>query len=147
MGHQRIKHEFVEFIPQELADGVLYISIDYATAVHKCFSGCGQKVVTPLTPTDWALIYDGETASLTPSIGNWGFECQSHYWIQHDQVIWSGQWSLEQIEAGRRRDRAEKQRHYQIRTDATSVVAEEPAKRGPLGRLRSYVAWLFGRGK
>jgi hypothetical protein len=33
----RIKHEFVEFIPKERQEGVLYVSISYATAVHNCF--------------------------------------------------------------------------------------------------------------
>lgn len=39
----KIKHEFVEFIPKERQEGILYISIPYATAVHKCFCGCGLK--------------------------------------------------------------------------------------------------------
>ena len=71
---EKVRHEFVEFIPSTLNDGVLYISIPYATAVHKCCCGCGEKVVTPLTPTDWSLTFDGLTASLSPSIGNWGFQ-------------------------------------------------------------------------
>jgi hypothetical protein len=38
-----IRHEFVEFIPKERQEGVLYVSIPYATAVHNCFCGCGLK--------------------------------------------------------------------------------------------------------
>jgi len=34
-------------------------------------------VVTPLSPTGWSLIFDGETVSLYPSIGNWNFPCRS----------------------------------------------------------------------
>jgi hypothetical protein len=44
----KIKHKFVEFIPKEREEGVLYVSIPYATAVHNCFCGCGLKVVTPI---------------------------------------------------------------------------------------------------
>ena len=39
-----IKHEFVDSIPAELVEGTLYISIRYATAVHRCCCGCGEEV-------------------------------------------------------------------------------------------------------
>jgi hypothetical protein len=45
-----VRHEFVEYVPRELEDDVLYISIRYRTAVHRCACGCGNKVVT-LTAT------------------------------------------------------------------------------------------------
>ncbi len=120
-----LRHKFVEFIPSALADGVLYVSIPYATAVHNCCCGCGQKVVTPLTPTDWNLMFDGETVSLSPSVGNWSFRCQSHYWIQHDQVVWAPRLSREQIERGRRRDRAAKALWYR-RTEEAAARENEP---------------------
>jgi hypothetical protein len=41
--------------------------------------GCGKKVVLPLHPTHGKLTYDGETVSLSPSVGNWSFPCESHY--------------------------------------------------------------------
>ena len=53
-----LRHEFVEFIPDKLVDGVIYVSIPYATVAHKCCCGCGMEVVTPLSPTDWELIFD-----------------------------------------------------------------------------------------
>ncbi len=65
-----LTHEFVEYIPEHLKDGTVYVSIPFATAAHKCCCGCGKEVVTPLTPTDWQLTFDGETISLEPSIGN-----------------------------------------------------------------------------
>lgn len=88
-----LKHEFVEFIPEELNEGTIYVSIRFTTASHRCCCGCGQKVVTPITPTDWKLVFDGKTISLDPSIGNWGFSCRSHYWIRNNQVQWAAQWS------------------------------------------------------
>jgi hypothetical protein len=95
MRADRIDHEFVEFVPEQLAEATLYISMGYATAIHLCLCGCGQRVVTPLSPTDWRLTYDGESVSLDPSIGNWSFRCRSHYVIRRNHVIWAA--------AGRRR--------------------------------------------
>src|SRR5205807_234586 len=62
-----LAHEFVEYMPDQLKDGVLYVSIPFATGAHKCCCGCGQEVVTPLSPTDWKLIFDGRSISLDPS--------------------------------------------------------------------------------
>ena len=96
----KLKHEFVEYIPDNIKNGTIYVSVTFATAVHKCCCGCGQEVVTPISPTDWKLIFDGETISLYPSIGNWGFPCQSHYWIDGGEIVWAKKWSPEQIAAG-----------------------------------------------
>jgi Family of unknown function (DUF6527) len=78
----RLRPEFVEHIPEQLEDGVIYVSMTFATAMHKCARGCGREVVTPLSPTDWAMTYNGKSIWVDPSIGNWSFECQSHYWIE-----------------------------------------------------------------
>ncbi len=99
-------------MPDHLEDGVLYISMEYATAIHKCCCGCGNEVVTPLSPTDWKLTFDGETISLYPSIGNWNFKCQSHYWIKNDEVEWAPKWTRGQIERGRRFEEQEKKEYY-----------------------------------
>ena len=89
----RLSHRFVKSVPEHLDDGVLYISIEYATVIHKCCCGCGKEVVTPLSPKDWKLTFDGETISLSPSIGNWNFNCQSHYWIRNNLVEWAPKWN------------------------------------------------------
>ena len=107
-----LAHEFVKAIPNELKERTLYVCIDYATAVHKCCCGCGREVVTPLSPTDWTLTYDGLSISLHPSIGNWSFECQSHYWIEESTATWASRWSRKRIEAGRAHDRRAKERYY-----------------------------------
>lgn len=108
----KIRHEFVEFIPKELENGVLYVSIPYATAVHNCFCGCGSKVVTPISPVGWQLIFDGETVSLWPSVGSWNFPCRSHYIIRRDAAVWARNMSEEEIESGRCRDRAAREYHF-----------------------------------
>ena len=81
---------FAEVVPDPhlMEDDVLYVSIAYATAIHKCACGCGQQAVTPLSPEEWSLTYNGEAISLMPSIGNWGMDCKSHYWIQDNRVTW-----------------------------------------------------------
>ena len=114
-----LAHEFVKTIPDELEESTLYVSMDYATAVHTCCCGCGREVVTPLSPTDWALSYDGVSISLNPSIGNWSFECRSHYWISKSEVRWARHWSRDRIDAGRAYDRRLKERYY-ARNDVAS---------------------------
>ena len=109
-----LKHEFVEFIPDEMEQGTVYISIRFATVSHLCVCGCGNKVVTPIRPTDWTLLFDGKTVSLEPSIGNWSFPCQSHYYIRKNRVKWAPKWSREQIERGRRQDSHAKQSYFEV---------------------------------
>lgn len=108
----RLRHEFVEAVPEELEDGVLYVSMLFATAVHRCCCGCGSEVVTPFSPTDWSLTFDGRSVSLSPSIGNWSFACRAHYWIDKGGVRWAGQWSPGEVTAGRRRDASAKERQF-----------------------------------
>lgn len=105
-------HEFVEFVPKELKERVLYVSMEYGTAVHLCACGCSEKVVTPFGRTDWKMTYDGETVSLYPSIGNWNFKCRSHYWVRENRIEWAPDWSDEEIAAGRTADRAAKSRQF-----------------------------------
>jgi hypothetical protein len=105
-----LKQEFVEYIPDEIKEGMIYISIKFATASHKCCCGCGKEVVTPLSPMDWKLTFDGQTISLNPSIGNWNFPCQSHYWIRRNQIKWAHKWSRDEIKSGRGHDKLVKEK-------------------------------------
>ncbi len=109
---KQLRHEFVKNVPDSLEAGVLYVSLEYATVVHSCCCGCGSEVVTPLSPTDWQLTFDGKTVSLYPSIGNWSLPCQSHYWITKNTVEWAPKWSREKIERGRKDERRDKERFY-----------------------------------
>ena len=99
-------------MPEVLEDGVLYVSLTYGTVAHRCCCGCGREVVTPITPTDWKLIFDGETVSLYPSIGNWNFPCRSHYWIRQNCVDWARDWPAWQIDAAAAKDRVQKEKYY-----------------------------------
>ncbi|PWK68263.1 hypothetical protein LX99_04787 [Mucilaginibacter oryzae] len=84
-----VQHQFVEYVPEfeQVQEGILYISMPFATAVHRCMCGCGMEVVTPLSPKDWKLTFDGKVVTLNPSIGNWKFKCGSHYWIKKSVVV------------------------------------------------------------
>ena len=125
----KLTHKFVELMPDTLDDGVLYVSIAHGTAAHRCCCGCGCEVVTPLTPTDWKLIFDGETVSLYPSIGNWNFPCRSHYWITRNRVEWAEDWSDWRIAAAEEKDRKLKEKFYgSLETEDTSDTTDEVTK-------------------
>ena len=110
-----IQYKFVEYIPEILEEGILYISIEYCTAIHKCVCGCGNEVVTPISPTDWELRFDGKSVSLLPSIGNWGFLCRSHYWITKNEVHYARKWKDWEVEEGRIMDTKKKKRFFKRR--------------------------------
>lgn len=93
-----MRHRFVEFIPSEIEEEILYISLEYDVAKHKCPCGCGSEIVTTLSPARWQLMYDGETVSLSPSIGNWNHKCKSHYFIKNNRIVWAGKFSDKQID-------------------------------------------------
>ena len=110
-----MKHKFVETIPDSLENNTLYISIRYSIVVHKCACGCGNEIVTPLSPYDWQLTYNGETISLYPSIGNWSLPCRSHYWIRENEIEWAGSWSDEMIRKNREWDSKNKKEYFRKR--------------------------------
>lgn len=127
----KIAFQFVEFIPAERASNTLYISTEYATAVHDCLCGCGTKVVTPLHPTGWTLSFDGETVSLNPSIGNWGYPCRSHYVIDRSRIKWAADMSEQAIEHGRRHDHALRGRHFGGASIAAPVAVPQAEESVP----------------
>ena len=84
----KLRPVYVEQLPDLLDPGLLYVSMKYAICAHSCACGCGKKVFTPLGLNDWQLYYDGETITLTPSIGNYSFLCHSHYFIRKNRIVW-----------------------------------------------------------
>jgi hypothetical protein len=81
---ETLEPAFVESAPDQLEEGVLYVSTTYASAMHLCCCGCGTEVITPLSPARWSITFDGETISLWPSVGNWSQPCRSHYIIRKE---------------------------------------------------------------
>jgi len=62
---EKFEHQFVKSAPRELEEGILYVSLEYCTMLHSCACGCGRKVVTPLSPKDWSMTFDGHSVSVT----------------------------------------------------------------------------------
>ncbi|EPS8493438.1 DUF6527 family protein [Yersinia enterocolitica] len=132
--HNQLTPCFVKGVPRILEPGILYVSMEYGTVVHSCCCGCGLEVVTPLTPTDWRLTFDGEAISLWPSVGNWNLPCRSHYVIQGNRVVEAGHWGKAQIDAERRRDKAAKARYYsQIESPGAQKELKPKPTNGPAG--------------
>lgn len=84
-----VEHRFVDTAPEPLDEGIVYVSVRYATVLHLCGCGCRSEIVTPISRQGWSLIFDGVTVSLHPSIGNWNYPCRSHYWIRHNRIEWA----------------------------------------------------------
>lgn len=103
----------VKYMPKELSQGVLYVSLEYAVAGHICACGCGMKVITPLGPAEWTYLERNGRPTLRPSIGNWQMPCRSHYFITDGEIQWEGQWSDLQIVAGRRSEEQRRQAYYE----------------------------------
>jgi hypothetical protein len=145
--HQTLAHQFVRNAPRELEPGVLYISVEYATAVHSCCCGCGERVITPFTPTDWQMTFDGNAVSLHPSVGNWNQECRSHYVIKRNRVVDAGPWTCAQIEAERRRDKLAKSAYFAASAEGSSagkVAAprtDGPPVRSPVNGHPARSSW------
>jgi hypothetical protein len=144
MAVERLSYRVVELMPPTIEDGVLYISLEYMTAVHRCGCGCGERVVTPIGPTDWSVTFHGDTVSLHPSIGNWGLACESHYVVRRGRVEWKPRWSQERIDAGRQADHRAKQRHFDEAASGQAPPVRSAARsRDPEARGR-WTRWFRG---
>jgi len=109
---QRLTLKRVEFMPKELASGVLYVAEQYGAAAHLCACGCGRKIRTPLGPTSWSLTEDENGPTLRPSVGNWQQDCKSHYIIDDGNVIECGRWTDDEIQSGRMREQASAEEYF-----------------------------------
>ncbi|WP_275949896.1 DUF6527 family protein [Pseudomonas glycinae] len=139
------RNEFVEFVPDKLEEGVLYISMRYRTVAHLCACGCRKEVVTPLSPTDWVLSFNG-AVTLSPSIGNWNFPCRAHYFIRGGRVRWAGEMSSEQIERGRALSSSAKERFYGAQAQP-EPKRREPATTQPKSPVATSGLWGWIRSR
>jgi hypothetical protein len=121
-----IAPEFVVSFPPTLEPGVLYVSTRFSSAAHLCACGCCREVVTPISPAQWILTFDG-SVSLRPSIGNWAFPCESHYVIDQGEVRWERSFTRHEARSNRQSD-------HQILDEA--IAANEGWWRRALRRLR-----------
>lgn len=123
---KRLDNKFVEGIPQFLEEGVLYISIRFKTTSHLCACGCGERVVAKLSPEDWSLLYNGRDVSLNPSIGNWNFECRSHYFVRNNNIVWAGDMSEQQISKGRKANARRKKAAFAPDSTVSEIKVPTP---------------------
>lgn len=135
MKTQVITPKYVEHLPEQLEEGVLYISEEFALTAHKCCCGCGEDVYNKLGPAKWRLIKlpDGGV-SLDPSVGNWKYACRSHYFIQKNRVIDAGPMSAKAIEAVQERDRRDRDRYI------AQMNAQAASTKGLRGHCRALIA-------
>ena len=97
----KLRLQLTETIPEDIEEGILYVSLTYWTTAHKCGCGCGQKVVLRLSPKHWAITLNGESVSMYPSVGNWQLPCRSHYWIEDGRIVHARRWSENEIRRNR----------------------------------------------
>lgn len=88
MRHDLLIPEFVEYMPEEIREGIIYVSQKYETAIHLCACGCGRKVVTPTGDSWWSITINDGKVTLNPSIGNWQLPCKTHYFIRDNRIEW-----------------------------------------------------------
>lgn len=130
----KIRLERVHYVPQDLSPGVLYVSEEFGAAAHLCACGCGEKVRTPLGPTEWSLEETADGPTLRPSVGNWQLACQSHYLITGGEVVWAERLTAEEIADGRRREEERRREYYD---------ALDRKHRSLVRRLWRWISGLF----
>lgn len=121
---ERLAPRFVGDVPEGLKAGVLYVAAEHGVMMHLCACGCGSEIALPLSPIDWRLTFDGETISVSPSVGNWSLPCRSHYIIDRSHVQWAGDWSDDEIQEGRTRDRCRRDARHS--PAPPKVVSDRP---------------------
>ena len=150
MKMDRLEPCFVSLLPDQLENGKLYVSMEFASAIHLCCCGCDRQVVTPLSPTEWNLWFDGDSISLAPSIGNWNFPCESHYVITENRVMWDKHWAKSE-DSTRQSFRPNRCKWKSATTvsDSTRAEIQDNATReeltieiAPTTNLRKIWSWL-----
>ena len=107
----RLEPLYLEQFPEQLQEGILYISEEFCLTGHKCCCGCGEDVYLKLGPAKWQLTKEPDgTVSLCPSVGNWKYACRSHYWISGNDVFEAGPMSTGMIKRVQERDKRDRQR-------------------------------------
>ena len=112
-----IRPKYVQHVPDQLEEGVLYISERFRICSHLCACGCKEEVVTPLSHAEWRIFKDGELVSLLPSIGNWNYDCKSHYFIEHNDIRWLPKLSAQRIKRVQQKDAFDLKRMLDQGTD------------------------------
>ena len=132
---EEIKLLKIEYLPNDLEPGVLYVSEEFGIAGHLCPCGCKTKIMTPLDPSEWSFKELNNKPTLFPSIGNWQLPCKSHYWIREGMIEWSDEWSEEEIIKGRIAEERKRKLYYE----------KLRGKQVEKSIFRRIFDWLFNR--
>ncbi|MEZ4977362.1 MAG: DUF6527 family protein [Flavobacteriaceae bacterium] len=89
------------------------------------------------------MLYDGESVSLKPSIGNWSYDCQSHYWITKDEIRWSTSWTKEEIDSVRKHEISERQSYFENKKPVEEELENVPIAQEKFDKNRSWLSRLF----
>jgi len=87
----KLEPVFVQYIPQEIEEGKLYISEEFEVSIHLCACGCGGKTVMPFNQnTGWRMKNLNGLVSFSPSVGNFSGEqpYHAHYFIVDNVIRW-----------------------------------------------------------
>ncbi|HPY81637.1 MAG TPA: DUF6527 family protein, partial [Bacteroidales bacterium] len=76
----------------------------------------------------------------SPSIGNWSFNCQSHYWIKRNKIVYAREWDKEEIQFGRTNDEKRKAKYYNKENESVSSVTKRPKKKK---RWKKFLKSIF----
>lgn len=79
-----IEPVWVDYMPDFYEQGKVYISEKYKTSKHLCLCGCGRMTIMPIDDGTkwWQLVKENDgTVSFIGSVGNYQFDCKSHYII------------------------------------------------------------------
>lgn len=82
--------EFLKYIPNDIDDSKLYISLEFGCAIFMCPCGCGHKAVLSLRPfweDAWDIEINEDKVSFSPSILSG--VCKSHFYIKNNKVEWA----------------------------------------------------------
>lgn len=136
-----LKAEFVENVPDELEEGIVYISLPFRLAMHKCCCGCGQEVTTRISPTGWEFTYDGENVSFRPSIGPTTLACKSHYVVSRGKLKWYPPMTDYEIQRVQNRDARLRAGLPDVEPDHADTEYHAAADRE--GWFRRFTRWLL----
>lgn len=162
--------EWVDAIPENLDEGILYVSLVYGTMTHLCPCGCGSEVALKLSPKHWGFVWNGQQISTFPSIGNWQLPCRSHYWIREGAIVPSASWSEAEVRANRAATRNKKtptdwhrllpptkqsethsafhqSQNEQVeptKQESVTTSEQQPTSHSLFGRLKGKILLIFG---
>ncbi|RYD50558.1 MAG: hypothetical protein EOP52_13885 [Sphingobacteriales bacterium] len=99
---------------------------------------------TPLNPKGWNINFDGETVTLSPSVGNWNIPCRSHYIIDRSRVIECGEWSPAQAQHEQIRTQKALAQHFDQQQEVSAtVIPAHPPTQTKLTRIINFMSNIW----